>query len=167
MFAKFLSELPPAAFQKNPDKHSLDMLAFSLVSFAKSIDWEKLNLRKAIGNEELVHVLYETPAGPSLYIVSDAMGIKSEPHEHQTWAVIFGLQGRELNIEYELIGLATRLVRPIKEAVIDQMDVIAFTSNTIHATTSIGPGSTFHLHMYGLPLAELPSFASRCYTEIA
>ena len=52
----------------------------------------------ARGTQELVYpIAVSESGGPSLYLVSDAAGVSSAPHEHPTWAVIVGLSGSETN----------------------------------------------------------------------
>jgi hypothetical protein len=42
-------------------------------------------------------------------------------------------------------------------------EVLVLSEAEIHSTEVNNGGATFHLHLYGRPLHELPSFKSRCY----
>ena len=46
-------------------------------------------------------------------------------------------------------------------------DALYLSSDAIHATTAMDDTPTFHLHLYGRPLTELPPYAARCYPPSA
>lgn len=166
MLEAFFDDLSKMALFGEPKETDLDEIGRRLTQLARSTDWGALGFRRAVGSEELVHVLHETRQGPSLYLVSDAAGVRSLPHEHPTWAVIAGLSGNELNVVYGRADAGTRTVRPLYTRKVGPGDVIALAAGAIHSTHALGAEPTFHLHLYGLPLGAFPSFASRCYSEV-
>lgn len=119
--------------------------------------------RAAAPGEELVYVLHEAGDGPALYLVSDGAGVQSAPHEHQTWAVIAGLAGNELNVLYQLAEPGRRVVRPVSQSPVRAGEFIGLPSGAIHATLAADAQPTYHLHLYGRPLRLLAPYASRCY----
>jgi len=126
-----------------------------------------LSLPKAASQQELLYPLHVTPDEPALYLVSDGPGVASPPHEHATWAVIVGLSGNERNVLYQR-NLASGALLPLRTVDIKAHDMIHLRADAIHATVAVDDLPTFHLHLYGKPLNELPPFASRCYpAEIA
>lgn len=153
------------SFHQEPSASELKRIGVSMLALAKAVDWAALNFRRAAGSEELLYPLHETGKGPSLYLVSDAAGVRSAPHEHQTWAVIVGLSGKELNVLYEIDDLATRTVKPALEQEVGAMDVICLPAQAIHSTQAMGAEPTYHLHLYGASLNQLPPYPSRCYRE--
>ena len=142
----------------------LGAIADSLRIFARSSAWESAPYRKAVPGEELV---YELALGseniPSLYLVSDGAGVISPPHCHETWAVIAGMHGSEINHIYTLQSIERRTVVSTTEVEIGRDQVLILQPEDIHSTEVRGRESTFHLHLYGRSLNELPKFESRCY----
>jgi predicted metal-dependent enzyme (double-stranded beta helix superfamily) len=116
---------------------------------------------RAAPHEELLHPLHIAETGPSAYLVSDGAHSQSPPHEHQTWAVIVGLAGRELNRTYKH-GPSGRL-SPWFEKVVGPHDFFILDATAIHSTAVVGPEPTFHIHIYGRALEHLPPFSSRTY----
>lgn len=165
MFETFFADLSKMALPDQPAQDVLDRVGSLLVRFAKSTDWCAFGLRQAVGAEELVHVLHETENGPSLYLVSDAAGVRSLPHEHPTWAVIVGLSGNELNIVYRRADPGSRTVEPVHARELKAEDVLSLPAGAIHSTHALGSQPTFHLHLYGVPLRAFSPYASRCYAE--
>lgn len=137
----------------------LQLLATRLAAWASSTDLG--SFMRAEPGEELLHALFAHPTGPTLYLVSDGVGVTSPPHEHMTWAVIVGLSGFELNTLYSQgVGTAMHLV---SELVVGPGDFIVLEPVAIHATSVVGTQPTLHLHMYGRPLHTLPPFAARVH----
>lgn len=163
MIAEFFENLSRLAVGKDPDDSELQRIGVAMLALASTMNAQASAYRRAAGREELVHVLHEATGGPSLYLVSDAAGVRSEPHEHQTWAVIVGLSGKELNVVYELHDAGSRSVKPVFRQEVEAMDVICLPAKAIHSTQAMGAEPTFHLHLYGVPLSELPPYRSRCY----
>lgn len=164
MIRKFFDEIPVLPRGVMPTASQMTSIGASMVALAQAISQH--GHRAAQDGEELVYVLHETVDGPSLYLVSDAAGVRSAPHEHQTWAVIAGVSGNELNVLYEPVDADARTVRPVSVAEVKAGDVICLHPDAIHATYAMDDEPTYHLHLYGRPLRALPPFASRCYTEI-
>ena len=86
--------------QVPPGPEALRAIADGLCLFARSPAWDSSPYRLAAQGEELLHELVVRPGNrPSLYLVSDG---PSPPHGHDTWAVIVGVRGHELNHRYAL-----------------------------------------------------------------
>lgn len=118
----------------------------------------------ASGAQELVYpIAVSESGGPSLYLVSDAAGVSSAPHEHLTWAVIVGLSGSETNTLYKRAQGDDRSVHTAGEVVVRAGEVFCMQASDIHATQVDTLQSSYHLHLYGKPLTFFPSFASRSY----
>src|SRR5262245_11927718 len=83
-----------------PNAEQFARIASSLKRLAISAVWRDSGFRGALPGEELVSELAVAPGSVSLYLVSDGIGTSSPPHGHETWAVIAGIRGRELNILY-------------------------------------------------------------------
>lgn len=134
-----------------------------MVELAKSLHLDRIKFPEATHWQELVYPLHIADTGPSLYLVSDAPGIQSAPHEHNTWAVIVGISGNEMNTVFEVCDELKRTVKPVSSAAVKELDVLCLRSNAIHSTFAAGSDATYHLHLYGKSLTELPPYASRCF----
>jgi predicted metal-dependent enzyme (double-stranded beta helix superfamily) len=158
-------ELVEQIHRLNHDDAGLRSIAEKLRIFASSPIWRTASYREASSGEELVHALALSPVnGPSLYLVSDGMGAISPPHCHETWAVIVGIRGCELNRKFSVHSDKKRTVSPLTELKVGPGEVLVLGEEEIHSTEVSGRSSTYHLHLYGRPLHELPKFQSRCYT---
>jgi len=117
------------------------------------------------GEELLYELAVDSQGGPSLYLVSDGVGVSTPPHEHQTWAVIIGMRGREFNVIYRPapeFGQGRAVV--VSERIIGPGDVFAMLPEEIHGIDHTrGNHPTYHIHLYGRPLSSLQRFESRLY----
>lgn len=161
-----------AALRLGPDPTDQQLaeagrLMLAWLASSDALPADVLSLPKAAGQQELLYPLHVAPGEPALYLVSDGPGVASPPHEHATWAVIVGLSGNERNVIYQR-DLASGALRPLRTVDIKANDMIHLRADAIHATVAVDDLPTFHLHLYGKPLNELPPFAFRCYpAEIA
>lgn len=115
--------------------------------------------------QELVYPLAEdSQSGIALYLVSDAPGTASPPHEHGTWAVIAGIHGNEANTLYRLIDREHRRVEACRDVVVSAGKTLVLPEGAIHSTAAIGTVATYHLHLYGKSLQDLPAFMDRTYS---
>jgi predicted metal-dependent enzyme (double-stranded beta helix superfamily) len=118
-------------------------------------------------DEEVVYELAEDAAsGIALYLVSDAPGVRTPPHDHRTWAVIVGIEGIE---RHALCRVTDRQPGPVEaygEAAVGEGDSLILLDDEIHSTEAIGPTATYHLHLYGRSLRALPSFEERTYVTM-
>jgi len=158
-FIKQLLAMPPG---HQPEAAQLRALGEQMLA----LKLETQHYRAAIDSEELVHVLHEAADGPALYLVSDVAGVRSAPHAHQTWAVIAGLAGNELNVLYEITDATERTVKPVSQTPVRAGEFLCLPSTAIHATCAADAQPTYHLHLYGRPLRQLPPYASRCYRAV-
>ena len=143
------------------DRTALERLAPEILSIGALLDREQYPVAEP--GQELVYPLLEKQDGPSIYLVSDGPGTSSPPHEHQTWALIAGIDGHELNTYYSVNGPGTREVTSIAALTIGPGEFVVLDPSTIHATSVAGAASTYHLHLYGRSLTSLPPFSLRTY----
>ena len=147
---------------------SLGQVAEHLASATAEVcQWQE-TLQAAQPGEELLYELsLDSETGISLYLVSDGPGSVSPPHEHQTWAVIAGGSGTELNHIYRRVEALSRHVVEIERITLGSGNILILTAESIHATKVVGHKSTYHLHLYGKPLSSLPAFSSRTFEVVS
>ena len=147
-----------------PSEQQLREAAEMLCALARSPAWSSPEYREASANEELVYQLAASPGGgPTLYLVSDGASVSSKPHRHDTWAVIVGIRGYEVNYLYRQQPGSQKAVARSSEIEVGPLSVLVLLEQDIHSTEVRGSSPTFHLHLYGRALRALPSFSSRCY----
>ena len=148
-----------------PSRLQLREVSEWLCTLARSPVWESSEYAEASVSEELVYELAVSPrAGPALYLVSDGASVSSKPHRHDTWAVIVGIRGYEVNRLYRRQSGSQNSVAPSSQIEVGPLSVLVLHEQDIHSTEVRGSSATFHLHLYGRALHVLPSFASRCYS---
>ena len=149
--------------QRNAPEHAqLQAFGERLRDICLASNFDLSQFQQAGPGEEFMYPLSEDPdGGPSVYLVSDGVGVNTPPHDHRTWALIVGLSGTEFHVFYDC---ADAHLTETKECAVASGDVLVMTDSDIHAidaTRGIHP--TWHVHLYGRSQARLPSFASRCY----
>lgn len=162
---QFLADLSTMLQQGVATKDLLELAATQLAVLAKDSRQWKRSLPAAVRGEELCYELGADPrTGIALYLVSDGPGSISPPHEHRTWAVIAGASGVERNRLYRRVSSSR--VAQTEVVSVGEGDTLVLPSDSIHSTEVVGSEPTYHMHLYGVPLAALPPIATRTF-EIA
>lgn len=164
LLEKFAIDVAALQLGDQPSDRQLAVAGDLMLHLASATDWPATGLVPASGDQELLYPLHVTPAQPALYLVSDGPGVTSAPHGHATWAVIVGVHGNEHNTMYRRDTPTADAVRPVSNVDVKALDVLILRATAIHATRAADQAPTFHLHLYGKPLDELPPYASRCYS---
>ena len=105
-----------------------------------------------------IKVFHEDP-DPGLLIetVSWLPGRGVAPHDHQTWGVVLGLEGREMNVTWarkdggDQPGFAE--LEKAAETEVKNGDVVCLMPNDIHSVRNEGDELSISLHIYGRGLA--------------
>ena len=80
-------------------------------------------------------------------------GVRTPAHDHTTWAVIVGVQGKELNRLYEHDEQGG--VRQVSELVVEPGTGVAFMPEDLHSIHIEPEDTVLNFHMYGLALEQL------------
>jgi predicted metal-dependent enzyme (double-stranded beta helix superfamily) len=119
MARELLAQLPASP------QNSLQAVAERLRAFARSSMWQHAPYREAGAGEELLYELALSPQdGSSLYLVCDGAGVVSSPHCHNTWAVIAGIRGQELNHRYAVQSIEQKTVLPTTQVDVGRGQVL-------------------------------------------
>ena len=97
--------------------------------------------------------------GIALYLNSINPGKASIPHNHDTWAVIVAVEGREENRVYRRTddGSDPTVARleVAREVAVQPGTSINFLPEELHSIHVVGDAPTLHFHLYGRPLETL------------
>ena len=92
-------------------------------------------------------------------VISWLPGFGVAPHDHQTWGVVVGIDGTEMNIEWRRLddgsepGYAE--LKKYRETKVSKGDVLTFMPNDIHSVRNDSDRPSLSLHIYGRVLANL------------
>ena len=107
-----------------------------------------------------INILHEEP-DHSLLVEAIAWlpGRGVKPHNHRTWGVVVGLDGRETNVNWRRRDDGSRpgyadLVAH-HEVAVGPGDVVAFLPDDIHSVRNDDAAPTLSLHIYGKNLAQI------------
>ena len=106
-------------------------------------------------NEELDHsILVET--------VAWLPGRGVAPHDHQTWGVVTGIEGEEVNVNWQRLDDGRNPdfaeLEIIEERQICNGDVVPLLPDDIHSVRNEGETTSLSLHVYGHALSSLKRY---------
>jgi predicted metal-dependent enzyme (double-stranded beta helix superfamily) len=118
-------------------------------------DWLRPSMCMAgAGNSAGIHALHEEPDHSlAIFVVTWMPGDETPPHDHGTWAVIAGLDGRETNHWWKRFddgkapGYAD--VRRSGSERIDASTIVAMSGDAIHSLHNDSGAVSTTLHLYG------------------
>ena len=92
-------------------------------------------------------------------VISWLPGLGVAPHDHQTWGVVVGIDGMEMNIEWRRLDDGSKPgyaeLKKYRETKVSKGDVLTFMPNDIHSVRNDGDRPSLSLHIYGRVLANL------------
>ena len=95
----------------------------------------------------------------ALYMATGRPGKETPPHDHTTWAVIVGVQGKEHNRFYarsdDRATPGRGTVAVLRQETVQHGSGVTLLPEDIHSIHLEGEPSTLMLHMYGLALDRL------------
>lgn len=110
-----------------------------------------------------VHRLHEEPDHSlALFVVSWLPGDETPPHNHGTWAVIAGLDGRETNHWWRRVDDGARpgyaKVERAGHIAVDAATIVTMPSDAIHSLHNDSDAISVTLHLYGVNV----DYTDRC-----
>jgi rhodanese-related sulfurtransferase/predicted metal-dependent enzyme (double-stranded beta helix superfamily) len=107
---------------------------------------------------QLYRLAEDADGGFALYLSAGLSGKAQPPHDHTTWAVIAGVEGRERNVLYR----REKTGDPSRDALVQQriVDVasgsaVVLSPTDVHTIELVGGEDGRHLHFYGRALESL------------
>jgi len=106
------------------------------------------------GDRVGVFALHEEPDHSlAIFVVSWLPGDETPPHDHATWAVIAGLEGRETNHWWRRLDDGKRpgyaRIERAGSTPIDPASIVAMPGDAIHSLHNDSGAASVTLHLYG------------------
>ena len=106
-----------------------------------------------------INILNEEEDGTILVeTVSWAPGRGVAPHDHQTWGVVVGIDGVEVNVDWRRLDDGSKPgyadLEQAREVHMKNGDVVGLLPDDIHSVRNDGETASVSLHMYGRVLAK-------------
>lgn len=152
---RFVTDLRRITSEGRDEKQVLLALRPLVQRFALSGTWLEPRHYEADSDQGVgVHVLHEEPDHTlAVFAASWLPGRGVPPHDHGTWAIVVGVDGREKNVFWERVDDRSRPgyaeVRRIGEKVFGSGDVLVMPSGMIHSVVNESDQVTLSLHVYG------------------
>lgn len=110
-------------------------------------------------NQNILYCLAEDPDGTNALYLSSERHLEDRstlPHNHLTWAVIVGVEGKELNKLYERTDDGSvpgkGAVRQTSEVELSRGKGICLMPEEIHSVHAKGGNTMLSMHVYGLSM---------------
>lgn len=146
-----------AIHQRGVDRDALNSIVTLLEGLAERRDL--FNFDTCEGDTAFRYRLNDDGETPTLYMNSLLPGKSTLPHNHETWAVIVAVEGREINYVWTRTddGSDPAFARLAleKEVVVQPGTPISFLGEDLHGIKVEGEQPTLHFHLYGRPLESL------------
>ena len=92
-------------------------------------------------------------------VISWMPGFGVAPHDHQTWGVVVGIDGVEINVNWRRIDDGSKIgfadLEKVRETIVRKGNVVTFLPNDIHSVRNDGDKPSLSLHIYGRVLAKI------------
>jgi predicted metal-dependent enzyme (double-stranded beta helix superfamily) len=152
---RFVTDLRRIASEGPDEKQVLLALRPLVQRFALSRSWLEPRHYEADPEQGVgVRVLHQEPDHTlAVFAASWLPGRGVPPHDHGTWAIVVGVDGREKNVFWERVDDRSRPgyaeVRQIGEKVFGSGDVLVMHAGMIHSVRNESDRVTLSLHVYG------------------
>ena len=85
----------------------------------------------------------------ALFVVTWPPTLETQPHDHGTWVVVAGLEGREIHHRWKLIAGTTEVER-VGEDRIETGTIVTLASDAIHSFENDSGAASVTLQLYGM-----------------
>ena len=132
-----------------------DRVAPLAKKFAHAPEWlrpehRECDLEQGFG----VHLLHEEPNHDlAVFLISWLPNRGTAPHNHETWAVVVGMEGQEQEVNYDRLDDGSKRgyadLKRSGEHVMTPGDVVRCYPEHIHSVWNVGKDISMSLHTYG------------------
>lgn len=159
--ARLLDDVRTALPGATPTREQMERVRAALCGLAARRDfWSRSEFEDPAADEkQRRYLLHEEPDQTlALYLMVMRKGKRTPVHDHQTWACIGAVEGRETNELYRAVvrdpARGIGIVEPLGTKVVGPGDGLALLGDDVHAV-AIDDDMIRHLHLYGRALETL------------
>jgi len=161
MIADFVADLKAATAGIDDPAAVIARVSPLMDRLAADTSWVKPAYYQCDGDQGFgITILNEEPDHTLLVeVICWLPGRGVAPHDHQTWGVVVGIDGAEVNVDWARRDDGTKPgyadLEIAKETVVSRGDVVGLMPDDIHGVRNDGDVPSVSLHVYGRTLATL------------
>jgi predicted metal-dependent enzyme (double-stranded beta helix superfamily) len=159
--AACIADVKAIIAEQGVTRSALEQVKDRLLGLAERRDLFSFEQLPQLHQGSTMHLLSEDEDhGFALYAVAAHSESKTPPHDHTTWAVVVGVEGRELNRHWQRVddGAQPGAAR-LEEAgvtVVEPGTGVALMPDDIHSIERASAAPMLHFHLYGRSIEHLP-----------
>lgn len=92
------------------------------------------------------------------------------PHDHQTWGIVVGIEGTEMNVNWRRLDDGSKSgyaeLEVSEELAIGNGDVVPLLPDDIHSVRNEGDTTSLSLHLYGKALSSVERYEYDPITKV-
>lgn len=161
LISDFVSELKSITAKTNNLSQIIECTAPLLKALADDTSWVKSEYYECDEEQGFgINILNEEPDHTLLVeAIAWLPGRGVAPHDHQTWGMVVGIDGAEVNVDWRRLDDGSKPgfadLEIAKETVVGHGDIVSFMPDDIHGVRNEGDVTSLSLHVYGKTLATL------------
>ena len=151
----FVSDLKSITAATDTPQSVIDQVTPLARRLAETSDWSDPRFRECDPEQGFGVSILNEEADHSLMVETICWlpGRGVAPHDHQTWGVVVGIEGEEINCNWRRHDDGSREnyadLSVSKEVVVGAGDVCVFLPDDIHSVRNPGDTPSLSLHIYG------------------
>jgi len=161
IISKFVSDLKSATAGIHDPAEVIARVTPLLKPLADDTSWVRPEFYQCDEDQGFgINILNEEPDHTLLVeAIAWLPGRGVAPHDHQTWGMVVGIDGAEINVDWRRLDDGSKPgfadLEIAKETVVGHGDIVSFLPNNIHGVRNEGDVTSLSLHVYGKTLATL------------
>lgn len=159
--SEFVSELKNITANGEDPAAVIERIAPLVRKMADDISWVRPSYYQCDEEQGFgITVLNQEPDnGLFVEVICWLPGRGVAPHDHQTWGVVVGLDGEEINVDWRRLDDGSKPgfadLETAKETAVTHGAVVSFLPNDIHSVRNDGKVPSLSLHVYGNTLSAM------------
>jgi len=159
--SNFVTELKTITAEEADPASVIERVKPLAAAMAEDTSWVKPEYYEADADQGFgITILNDGPNHELLVeVICWLPGLGVAPHDHQTWGVVVGIDGTEVNVDWDRRDDGSKpgfadLVKA-RETRVGNGDVCAFMPNDIHSVRNDEDKPSLSLHIYGVAPSSL------------
>ena len=159
--AACIADVKAIVTEQGVTRGALERVKGRLLELAERRDLFSFEQLPLLHQGSTMHLLSEDDDhGFALYAVAAHSESRTPPHDHTTWAVVVGVEGRELNRHWRRVDDGTvpgeGRLEESGVTVVEPGTGVALMPDDIHSIERASDAPMLHFHLYGRSIEHLP-----------